>query len=79
MPTFNQLVISNMAGTLLCFGSLAMAEDDAGIPVGPGYLYPSVVVEERYEDNIFLQDNNEKDSTAKTKKPSAQSCNRGRH
>jgi hypothetical protein len=62
MPTIRQLVLTNITGVALCFSSLAMAEDDAGIPVGPGYLYPSVVVEELYDDNIFLQDSNEKES-----------------
>ncbi len=62
MPTYRQLILTNIAGVTLCFSSMAMAEDDAGIPVGPGYFYPSVVVEEYFDDNIFLQNSNEKDS-----------------
>ena len=54
-----------MACSALVASSGAVAIQDGettGMAVGGGYLYPSVGIEVGYDDNIFLQESNEKSS-----------------
>lgn len=55
------------AGTAAAQGA-GMIET-GGIPVGQGLLYPSVTIEETYDDNIFLQQTNTIDSWITTVSP----------
>ncbi|PLY16409.1 MAG: hypothetical protein C0631_03970 [Sedimenticola sp.] len=60
------------SAVLSSFGAMAIGEGEAtGFPVGSGYLYPSVGVEVGYDDNIFLQENDEKSSWVTVISPKA--------
>ncbi|MCP3669185.1 MAG: outer membrane beta-barrel protein [Gammaproteobacteria bacterium] len=51
-----------VAGVAASAGVFAADDDQGGIEVGPGYLYPTLTIEEIYDDNIFDQDGSEKGS-----------------
>ena len=71
MPVFTRLIQLGVTGGLLSAVAPAMAQDAGGVPLGAGYFYPSVTIEEKYQSNIFAQSTNETDSWITTISPRA--------